>query len=59
MLFFAYFDPVLLADDQNPPGWLADRMSGYTAGFFFFWMLCALAAFLTVWLVDAREERGS
>jgi hypothetical protein len=56
VLFFAYFDPMLLADDARPPHWLADRMTGYAIGFFFFWLVCAIAAFLTAWLIDTRAQ---
>ena len=55
-LFFAYFDPMLLADDVHPPAWLTDRMTGYAAGFFFFWLVCAISALLTAWLVDTRPD---
>lgn len=55
-LFFAYFDPLLLADDARPPHWLADRMTGYAIGFFFFWIVCAIAALLTAWLIDTRTD---
>lgn len=57
MVFFAIFDPVLLAHDDAPPGWLADRMTGYACGFFFFWMLCSVAAFVTVCMIDPRAPR--
>ena len=56
MCFFAYFDPLLLADDAHPPEWLSDRMTGYAVGFFFFWFVCAIAAFLTAWLVETRSD---
>lgn len=59
MFFFAYFDPVLLAEDAHPPRWLADRMTGYAVGFFFFWVVCSIAAFLTAWLVDTRADGAS
>ena len=55
-LFFAYFDPMLLTHDDHPPAWLADRMTGYAVGFFFFWLVCAVSALLTAWLVDSRPE---
>jgi hypothetical protein len=54
--FFAYFDPVLLAADHAPPAWLADRMTAYTAGFFFFWGICTVASFLTAYLIDTRPS---
>lgn len=58
-LFFACFDPMLLSDDTNPPHWLADRMSGYALGFFFLWTVCAIAAFLTAWLIGTRADRSA
>lgn len=54
MFFFAYFDPLLLASDSDPPRWLTDRRTGYAIGFFFFWAVCTIASFLTAWLIDTR-----
>jgi hypothetical protein len=54
MLFFAYFDPLLLTADEAPPVWLADRRTGYAVGFFFFWTMCTIASFLTAYLIDTR-----
>jgi hypothetical protein len=59
MVFFAYFDPLLMSEDHSPPRWLADRMTAYTVGFFFFWIVCAIASFLTAWLIDTRERDES
>ena len=56
MFFFACFDPVLLAHDVAPPAWLADRMTGYAIGFFFFWAVCTIASFLTAYLIDTRSD---
>jgi hypothetical protein len=56
MVFFAFFDPLLLVDDRAPPSWLRDRMTGYTIGFFFFWITCALASAFTALLVDTRAD---
>ncbi|HEX7012767.1 MAG TPA: hypothetical protein VF161_08470 [Steroidobacteraceae bacterium] len=56
MVFFAYFDPVLLGRDEAPPAWLQDRMTAYTVGFFFFWAIGAIASFLTAWLIDTRSS---
>ena len=56
MFFFAYFDPPLLAHDLAPPAWLADRMTGYAIGFFFFWGVCTIASFLTAYLIDTRSN---
>jgi len=55
LLFFACFDPQLLANDVAPPDWLADRRAGYTVGFFFFWMMSAIASFLTAYLIVTRS----
>lgn len=55
MMFFAIFDPIYLQHDDNPPSWLADRRTGYALGFFFFWLMSAVAAALTTWLVDTRD----
>jgi hypothetical protein len=58
MFFFAYFDPLLLARDVEPPAWLADRMTGYALGFFFFWIVCTIASFLTAYLIDTRTAES-
>jgi hypothetical protein len=58
MVFFAFFDPVLLGHDGTPPDWLADRMTGYACGFFFFWGLCSVAAFLTAFMIDTQTNSG-
>lgn len=55
-LFFAYFDPPLLVADERAPWWLADRMTGYAIGFFFFWGVCTIASFLTAYLIDTRPS---
>ena len=39
MLFFAFFDPVLLVHDDARRAGFADRMTGYAVGFFFFWLV--------------------
>lgn len=56
LLFFACFDPQLLVNDAAPPPWLADRMAGYTLGFFFFWTVCGIASFLTAYLIETRTS---
>jgi hypothetical protein len=55
MVFFAFFDPALLARDHAPPRWLANRMTGYACGFFFFWAVCSVAAFLTAFMIDTHS----
>lgn len=59
MLFFAAFDPLLLASDDNPPWWLESRMTGYGIGFFFFWFVCAVAGFLTSALLHSTSASGT
>jgi hypothetical protein len=54
LVFFAYFDPLLIRADSVLPDWLADRMTGYAVGFFFFWGICTLASALTVLLIATR-----
>lgn len=58
LLFFAYFDPQLLAHDDAPPRWLADRMSGYASGFFFFWLIAAVSGGLVAYLLDSLSEQA-
>lgn len=54
MVFFAFVDPLALADITEPP-LPVDRMSGYALGFFFFWSLAAVSAALTVYLIRTRH----
>ena len=54
MLFFAWVDPLQLADITEPP-LPVDRMGGYALGFFFFWLISALSAALTVYLIRTRR----
>jgi hypothetical protein len=49
MLFFAFIDPMTLADVAGPP-LPVDRMSGYALGFFFLWALAGASAALTLYL---------
>jgi hypothetical protein len=57
MVFFAFFDPLLLANDDVPPRWLRDRMTGYAVGFFFcFWLVSGLASALTAVLIESRPQ---
>lgn len=57
MIFFAYFDPLLLTHDDAPPAWLSDRMFAYAVGFFFFWLIAAAAGALVAYLLDTDHER--
>ena len=54
MIFFAFVDPLALADITEPP-LPVDRMSGYALGFFFFSLLAAASATLTVYLIRTRH----
>lgn len=54
MVFFAAFDPLLLANDDAPPRWLRDRMTGYAVGFFCFWLVSGLASAFTALLIESR-----
>ena len=54
MFFFAFVDPLALADITEPPLPI-ERMSGYALGFFFFWLLAAASATLTVYLIRTRH----
>jgi len=54
MLFFAWVDPLALADVTDLPLPL-DRMGGYAIGFFFFWLIAAGSAVLTVYLIRTRH----
>jgi hypothetical protein len=58
MVFFAIFDPVyltrILDEDMN-----VGRNAGYAAGFFFFWVLCALCSGVTAYLVRTAPKRDA
>jgi hypothetical protein len=54
MVFFAWVDPLALADITEPP-LPVDRMTGYALGFFFLWLVAAAAAALTVYLIRTRH----
>jgi len=58
MVFFALFDPVDLSgifDAELDIG----RDAGYAAGFFFFWILCALCSSVTAYLVRTAPKRDA
>ena len=57
MVFFAFFDPLLLGLDDDPPAWAVHRMTGYGVGFFFFWMICAASSALTAYLLRTRRSQ--
>lgn len=55
MLFFAAFDPEEMAAAFDLE---IGRQAGYAAGFFFFWILSAVSAGLTAWLVRTAPKRN-
>jgi len=61
LVFFAFFDPMQLGEDDLPPAWLSSAMTGYAVGFFFFWAVCAVAACLAAYLLETlpRGERDA
>jgi Na+-driven multidrug efflux pump len=58
MVFFALFDPVelgiLFFDDA-----VISHDAGYAAGFFFFWVLCAVCSGVTDYLVRTAPKRDA
>ena len=56
MLFFATFDPVLLAQAATFPMELS-RMAGYTLGFFALWVLTASAGIISLFLAQSLDVR--
>ncbi len=58
MLFFAWIDPMTLADVADAP-LPRDRMTGYAIGFFFFWFICAAAGGLTCYMMSTLHEEES
>lgn len=58
MVFFAFFDPVELAEIVDE-GLELSHDAGYAAGFFFFWVLCALCSGVTAFLVRTAPKRDA
>jgi hypothetical protein len=58
MLFFAFFDPVDLTGIFDADLEVS-RDAGYAAGFFFFWILSAVSAGMTAWLVRTAPKRDT
>ena len=56
MVFFAFVDPLALADITEPP-LPVDRMGGYALGFFLFWLFAAASAALTVYLIRTQHDQ--
>ena len=65
MLFFALVDPALIHEGA-PPELEATRMTAYGIGFFFFWVVAAIASAVSVYLLltsrmfeqDQRDKDG-
>jgi hypothetical protein len=55
LLFFAFFDPAQFVDESSPRWWLPNAMAGYAVGFVFFWMISAVAATLTSYLLETSS----
>lgn len=55
MLFFATFDPVLLAEMATFPFGLS-RFAGYTIGFFLIWLLAASASAISIFLAESLHD---
>jgi hypothetical protein len=55
LLFFAAVDPLLLRDAGPRLFAGISRDSGYALGFLFFWVVCALASGLSVFLIRSRR----
>lgn len=54
--FFSLFDPrELLQHIDSQLDW--PPIAGYTIGFFFFWVCCALASMLTYYLANVPSDR--
>ncbi len=54
MVFFAWVDPMALSEVSEAP-LPYDRMTGYALGFFFFWVVAASAAALSLYLIRTRH----
>ena len=57
MVFFAFVDPALPGSHDTPSAWAADRMAGYTLGFFLFWGFTFCAAALTAYLQHSAPQQ--
>ena len=53
MFCFAFLDPLAVRDCEVPDWW-SSRLHVYGLGFFFFWLIAAIAAALTIFM--ARTE---
>ena len=59
LLFFAAVDPQILRDAGPRIFDSLNREAGYALGFFFFWIIAALASSLSVYMIrSARRHAG-
>jgi hypothetical protein len=60
LLFFAFLDPIELSGEPSALSFLwPNRTAAYTVGFLFFWLIAAVAAGLSVYMLyTARPGRG-
>jgi hypothetical protein len=59
VVFFAYFDPVVLGSDTFAPVWMALRPVAYAAGFFFFWVFAFMGSLLTAYMLDSSPNAAA
>jgi hypothetical protein len=52
LLFFAFVDPVTIIDETPLRGSQPSSLMAYAIGFYFFWMVCAVAAALAAYLLE-------
>ena len=56
MVFFAFFDPMMLGVIGATPTWMALRPMAYAAGFFFFWVFTFASSTLTAYMLDSSPK---
>ena len=57
MLFFALFDPEAL-QYALPHDFTVSHVAIYTIGFFFFWLVGAIASTITTWLIRTERRKA-
>ena len=55
MVVFALLDPQAMHGGE-PPAWWTTRLTVYALGFFFFWLIAALASALTLFMARTEHE---
>lgn len=58
MVCFALFDPALLADAPLAADMATHRLAVYAGGFFFFWLICIVAAGLTAVMLQTERSQN-